>query len=278
MFRAVTKIFSAGLVCGILLSAPSCGDSKAEAGGKLLDKANEKYEQGDYAAALSIVEEIDSLYRGETDLRRKAMHLKPRIIEQITLGKLAENDSLIAVTQIFADSVGRTMRFVSNPVEGYYVARTEPADINTASGLYARVSPDGHFYMVAVNAAGGRSNAISVSVGGESAMSSSLPSDGERVDRSGPSEVMTFMQVECDSVGSLISRHGGEPFTVSFIGSGKSVNVSAAQSAAIADVYKGAESIRTMKLLQVQRNKLEKTLSVARSQIARTLADSTDVK
>ncbi|MCM1483621.1 MAG: hypothetical protein NC043_04735 [Muribaculaceae bacterium] len=276
MLQEVTKGFVISALIGAACLVGGCSESSRQAGERRVAEAREKYEAGDYSGALAIIGEIDSLYRGELDVRRAAMHLKPQILEQLALRELTENDSLIAVTSWLADSLSRDMRFVSNSIEGYYVSRTEPADINGRPGLYARMSPDGQFYMVAVNAPGARSNAISVTVAGESASSATLPSDGERVDRSGRSEVLTFMQIECDSVGSLISRHSGEPASLTFLG-GKPTTVSLTpdQTRAIAQVYTAAQAFTDMKLLQVRKARLEKTLTVARNQTARTMNDTT---
>lgn len=277
LHEVIKYTFGAAVISLAVLTL--CTSSEKEKLEGLLTEADNMYKSGNYSAAMRIIEELDSISRKNPDIRREIMHLKPKIIEQQVLAELSDNDSLIAVTTLKADSLSRNMRFVSNPIEGYYVSRTEPSDINNTSGLYARMSPDGNFYMVATNTAKNGSNAISVTIGGESAISASLPSDGERVDRSGAAEVLTFMQAECDSIGRVISRHPDEPLILTFIGRGnKSISIPQERTRAIAQVYDAATSVTDMKKLQIRKARLEKTLTVARSQIARTMTDSTEHK
>lgn len=263
-------------ILAVAMLATGCSKSASEQASEQLAEAQTAYEAGDYAKALALIENLDSTYRAEVDVRRQAMHLKPQIIEKQTLEELSITDSLVVLAQLRGDSISKTMRYVSNPVEGYYVSTTEPKDINATTGLYARMSPDGHFYIVATNTRGGKSYAIRVSAEGRTAETSHLPDDGERIDRSGKAEVLTFMQSECDSVGKLISQHKGVTMSFSFIGNGapQNIEISGAQSQALGEVYDAAEMVREMKLLQIRKARLEKTLTTARNQAARTFQDS----
>lgn len=265
-------------ILAVAMLATGCSKSASEQASEQLAEAQTAYEAGDYAKALALIENLDSTYRAEVDVRRQAMHLKPQIIEKQTLEELSITDSLVVLAQLRGDSISKTMHYVSNPVEGYYVSTTEPKDINATTGLYARMSPDGHFYIVATNTRGGKSNAIRVFANGRTAETSHLPDDGERIDRSGKAEVLTFMQSECDSVGKLISQHKGVTMSFSFIGNGngapQNIEISGAQSQALGEVYDAAEMVREMKLLQIRKARLEKTLTTARNQAARTFQDS----
>lgn len=263
-------------ILAVAMLATGCSKSASEQASEQLAEAQIAYEAGDYAKALALIENLDSTYRAEVDVRRQAMHLKPQIIEKQTLEELSITDSLVVLAQLRGDSISKTMRYVSNPVEGYYVSTTEPKDINATTGLYARMSPDGHFYIVATNTRGGKSYAIRVNANGRTAETSHLPDDGERIDRSGKAEVLTFMQSECDSVGKLISQHKGVTMSFCFIGNGapQNIEISGAQSQALGEVYDAAEMVREMKLLQIRKARLEKTLTTARNQAARTFQDS----
>lgn len=205
-------------------------------------------------------------------MRRQAMHLRPQIIEKQTLIDLQYADSIAALQLLKGDSLNRLLTYVSNPVEGYYVSESAKGiDVSATPGLHARMSPDGQFYILSSSKRLVKSTSFSVSTEGEEARSAVVEYDGERNDRSSGSEIITFIQAECDSVGRFILKHRDEPLTLTIHGATNySIALPESQRKSISQVYETALAIRDCKLTQINKARLEKQLSIARSQMAKT--------
>lgn len=275
MCNVVTKSVIA-MALGVAMVGTSCGNRDKDAADKLFNQSTEMYESGDYGSALILLDSIDKAYPAEVDIRRKAMHLRPQVIEKQTLIDLQAADSIAVVQLLKADSLNRLLSFVSNPVEGYYVGATEKGtDAGSVPGLHARMSPDGQFYILSTSKRLVKSTSFSVTCNGEEARSSIVEFDGERNDRSSGAEIITFIQAECDSVGKFVMKHRNEPLTLTIHGSSNyAMPLSESQREAMAQVYEASTAIRDCKLTQLNKARLEKQLAVARSQMAKTFNES----
>lgn len=285
MLNAATKhirFIRNGAVFGLTLLAAACtGNGDKEKATLLLDEAQKAFEARNYVEALALTDSIKSAYPKQIDIRREALHLSTRATEGLTLMRLQQADSLTAVLGAQGDSLQRLMKFVSNPIEGYYIAASaDPSKFFGTNGLQARVSPDGGFtLMSSLKAKSVRSTAIEVSAGGEKASTSAVAHDGERNDRSMGAEVITFIGAECDSVGRFISRHIDEPMTLTFIGSGTySMPLPAAQAKEIAIAYDYSTLTRRFKVATLEKERLTRAVDIARSQAARTYVEKDSVK
>lgn len=127
------------------------------------------------------------------------------------------------------DSLQRLMKFVKNPIEGYYVASTtNPTAFIGSNGIQARVSPEGDFYLISsLKAKSVKSTSVTVSNGNASASTLSVAHDGERNDRSMGAEVITFISAECDTVGRFIMENAESPLTLTLQRLIKLLNASA---------------------------------------------------
>lgn len=254
----------------------SCGSTDKEKATQMLDNASELYRSEKYDKAIAILDSIDSIYPAEVDIRRKAMHLRPQIVEHITLKQIAETDSLMAVTQLKSDSIGQYIAFVDNPVEGYYVASGfKGKDPATTPGIYARMTPDGQFYILSSINKPIHSTSVSISLpDGTVAATPAVQYDGERNDRFGSVEIITFMQSECDTIGALAASNSNGNFTLNFTGDKTvSIPLPQAQLTAIEHVYTAATLLRELKVLHLRKAHLEKQLQLSRNQQARTFTD-----
>lgn len=285
MLNAATKhirFIRNGAVFGLALLAAACsGNGDKEKATLLLDEAQKAFEARNYVEALALTDSIKSAYPKQIDIRREALHLSTRATEGLTLMRLQQADSLTAVLSAQGDSLQRLMKFVSNPIEGYYIAASaDPSKFFGTNGLQARVSPDGGFtLMSSLKAKSVRSTAIEVSAGGEKASTSAVAHDGERNDRSMGAEVITFIGAECDSVGRFISRHVDEPMTLTFIGSGTySMPLPAAQAKEIAIAYDYSTLTRRFMVAALEKERLTRAVDIARSQAARTYVEKDSVK
>lgn len=279
LIRRTIKLSALSL---LLAAATSCsGSGDTEKATALLDEAQTAYEAHDYSKAIELIDTLKSRYPREIDVRREALHLATRATEGLHLLRLQEADSLTAVLGALGDSLQRQMKFVKNPIEGYYVAASaNPANFIGTNGLQGRVSPDGNFYLISsLKAKSVKSTSVTVSTGGREATTSIVNHDGERNDRSMGAEVITFMGVECDSVGKFISENAGRDMRLTFNGATSySMALPAAQAREIALAYDYAATIRRFKVASLEKERLTRAVDIARSQASRTFVEKDSVK
>lgn len=279
MFNAAINptrsLLSAIASLAMLVACTGSGDKdKAQA---LLDEATAAYDARDYARALTLTDSIKSAYPGEIDIRRQGLHLATRATEGLTVQRLQEADSLVAVLGVRGDSLQRLVKFVKNPIEGYYTGvSTNPESVGSVNGLQARISPEGDFYIISsLKGQSVKSTSVSVSCNGQNASTASVAHDGERNDRSMGAEVITFMGVECDSLGHFINLHRSTPMTLTFNGAASySMPLPQAQASEIATLYDYAVTLRQAKLASIEKERLTRALDIARNQAAKTYVDS----
>lgn len=273
MFNATYRLLAAAAVAAVLTT--SCGDKDKDAAAGLLAQAQTQFEARDFNSALVTLDTLDARYPAQVEIRRDAMHLRPKVIEASSLVELASTDSLIAVLTISGDSLRNTLTFVPDSFEGYYtssrIAKSHPAD---APGLYARLSPDGVFTVISSAKKGTESTAVALSASGTEARTADVACDGERNDRSRGVEIITFMPAECDTIGHFALIHKGEPMKVSFIGSKTaSQPIATDQAEALAEVYSASRILGALRIAHMRKTHLERTIDIARSQMARTYRD-----
>lgn len=275
MSNAVIKRVIIGPAVVLSIFMCGCGDSDKGAD-KLLTEARAQFEARDYSSAMTLLDSIDSSYSSAVAIRREAMALRPRIMEQLAVEGISRTDSLLAIRLMAGDSLSGTLVRIDNPVEPYFVPRCE-AGVKAFStpGLHAKVAPDGMFYMVATNVKPIKSRSVTVSSGAEEVSSPQLPMDGERNQLLAGNEVLTFISAECDTVAKFIVAHRNQPLTVKFNGhnASQTVKLTPEQVSGIADAYLTALTLTECKVLRLEKARLEKQLAVARSQIARSLKE-----
>lgn len=280
--RQIRRTIKLSTLSLLLAAATSCsGSGDTEKATALLDEAQTAYEAHDYSKAIELIDTLKSRYPREIDVRREALHLATRATEGLHLLRLQEADSLTAVLGALGDSLQRQMKFVKNPIEGYYVAASaNPANFIGTNGLQGRVSPDGNFYLISsLKAKSVKSTSVTVSAGGREATTSVVNHDGERNDRSMGAEVITFMGVECDSVGKFISENVGSDMRLTFNGATSySMALPAAQAREIALAYDYAATIRRFKVASLEKERLTRAVDIARSQASRTFVEKDSVK
>lgn len=284
MYNAAIKHichFGLGLLIGTPLLLSSCGNGDTQKAQTLLDNARAAYENKDYATSLLLIDSIKNAYPREFDIRREALHLSTLATEALTLRQLESADSISAVLGALGDSLQRNIKFVSNPIEGYYVTKSvNPTSFTGSTGIQARMTPDGDFYiMSSLKAKSIKSTSVTVSANGKEARTATVNHDGERNDRSMGAEIITFMGVECDTVGKFIFENVNSPITLTFNGAGSySQPLTSKEAQEIATLYEYAATIRKFKLASIEKERLTRALDLARSQAARTYVVKDSVK
>lgn len=281
MFNAVIR--HSFLPVALLLSLASCsGNGDTQKAQALLGEAREAVDAGRYEEAIALTDSLKRAYPKEIDTRREALHVLSIATERLSLRRLEKADSMLAVLGIKGDSLTKLIKYVNNPVEGYYVAaQTDPSKFSGSTGIQARVSPSGDFYIMSSLpvAKGVRSTSVSVSDGSETASTAEVPFDGERNDRSFGSEVITFLGVECDDFGRFVKENRSVPLTLTFNGTKSfSMPLPPGNAADIATLYEYATTVREAKVAAIEKERLTRALDIARSQAARTFVEKDSVK
>lgn len=278
MLREITKgilfVSAAAFVAGC------SSDRVKEKAEELYGQALELRKQGKYDEAVKLLDSIDHAYGAAIDVRRKGTALRPLLMEQLTNRQLEIADSIAAISSWRLDSLKKYNQPVSNVIENYYVPSAE-GKVNVAAtpGLHARMSPDGRFYIVATAPGHLGMTSVSASSDGESVSTPAISYDGERSDRSGANDVITFVEAECDELGNFVMRHRNSPISVTYSGkSNRTVPLSESQKAGVAALYETASLVRECKKQEIEKQRLTRVLEVVRSQIARTSSDSISIE
>lgn len=284
MYNAATKHLK-HIGMALLMSTPimlnSCGNGDTQKAQALLSEARSAYENKDYETSLLLIDSIKNAYPREFDIRKEALHLSTLAIEGQTIRRLETADSITAVLEALGDSLQHGIKFVNNPIEGYYVTKSvNPTSFTGSTGIQARMTPDGDFYiMSSLNAKPIKSTSITVSANGKEARSATVNHDGERNDRSMGSEIITFMGIECDTIGKFIYENVDSPITLTFNGTGTySRPLTSKEAEEIATLYEYAITIRKFKLASLEKERLTRALDIARSQAARTYVVKDSIK
>ncbi len=271
------KSYTLLLVAAAGIAAASCGSRSADADAapvSLLEQA-EACVNTDPATSIALLDSLSKTYRTETALVKQAMALRPRAIEQLTLREIAVADSLLEANKHEIETLRGSLRWVKEPrmVDGYYIASTayDPDFMNT-TGIEARVTDIGRFYVVSSANPGNGHTSVTITDGSASATTGEVPYDGESNYRIGGGEVVTYSPEKSDTLGAFAAQASG-PLTLRFNGRGKSSRkLSARDVEAIAVAYRYSKAVESARNADIEQQRLRKQLEIARSQQQR-LAD-----
>lgn len=283
MYNVVCKVYL--FVCLICMTLPSCSSVNSEelAAKALLASADSAISVKNYELAVELLDTLKSHYPKVIDVQREAMHIRPKAMEGLTIKEMEENDSLMALYTHRHDSLAGYFKFVNNPhlVEGYYVIKElANSTLFSRTGVEARVSPEGEFYMISSLTTG---NVLHTSVGlkckaGE-VYTSSIAYDGDRNYRSSGTEMITFLGAECDTLGHFVSANPLAKMSLIFKGKRSfTTQLSSGDRKSIALSYQMANAISNLKKCHNRRGYLERRLMLTRDQQARTMAEPKSVE
>ncbi|MDE6049268.1 MAG: hypothetical protein K2G09_06200 [Paramuribaculum sp.] len=265
-----------GLSVAAISIISSCVNSKENEARECLSSAQRQFETEQYDSALTTLDTLDIRFASEVSVRREGLRLRPRIIEQMSLRSLEDIDRQLAELVIESEKYKESLKYVPDAFEGYYttaeLAGKVPAE---KTGLYARMTSDGLFTVVASSTKSALSESVSLNTSGASVSTPAVPCDGERNDRSRGVEIINFMPGECDTLGTFAQAHLEEPVTLTFNGvKTYSIPLPADQLQALAKVHAASNVFSALRRTQNEKNRLEKQLQIARSQQARTFDES----
>lgn len=271
MLNAAIKILTAAL-CSVVIACGTQNNGHDEAR-QLLDRAKAECEAGNITLSTELLDSLDKTYPGLIDIRRESLHVRAMIKERETVSQLEMTDSLAAVLSVRVDSLKNCLEWIANPIEGYYISTGSSLP---PTGIEARVAPDGVFYIV--SSLSGHNighTSITLSSSGWEAASGTVSRDGERNRVENGTEYVHFVGEEADTIGAFAADHAGQPLTLTFNGtSGYSRPLTMGEQQHLITVYEYASGLRRLKVAALEHERLEKLLTTARSQVARTMPDS----
>lgn len=255
----------------------SCSEQKEDPQARaLLTEATQAFEAKDYNRATILLDSLQKAYISEMGIQREGMMLRPKVIEQLSLLQIAAIDSTNIADNAAMENIKPLLKWVKTPgmIEGYWTDAKSynPSFMNT-TGIEARVSEIGQFYIVSSANPSLKHTAISVNGPAASATTPAVPYDGESNYRIDGGEVITFSPEQSDTIGAAVVRNlaanSSAPLTLQFTGGkNKSLKLSAAQAQGIANAYNYSAALIRARDNEVQHKRLEKTIEIARRQAA----------
>ncbi len=264
------------LVLG-LLAVTSCNKKQENPEARqLLNDATAAYQAGDYTKSTELLDSLQKAYPSELTLQREAMSLRPQVIEQIALLRIASVDSATVVDNANMQQLKPQLKWIKTPgmIEGYWIdAKAYNPNFMNSTGIEARVSEIGQFYIVSSANPSVKHTSITLAGGNETATTPAVPYDGESNYRIGGGEVITFSPEQSDTIGDLATRIIKQPkasATLSFNGGSgkKTIKLTPAQLNGIATAYIYSSAVIRARDNQVERQRLERTIEIARRQAA----------
>lgn len=278
------KLYTACLIAGLAIVGSGCSSKSENPDARnLLTMAENDFGSGNYASSIALLDSLQKTFPAETALQREAMAMRPKVIEAEATKALAAVDSTYNADIETLKSLKTQMKWIKTPrmIEGYWIAPElyRPDFMNT-TGIEARVSEIGEFYIVSsVNPAGNlKHQSIGLKTSAGNARTQNVAYDGESNYRIGGAEVITFSPAQSDTIGVIarnaVAANQVAGASVIFYGvrGEKSVKISPAVLKGVGKAYAYSAATIRARDLQVERERLNRTIEIARRQQQSTAA------
>ena len=278
------KLYTACLIAGLAIAGSGCSSKSENPDARnLLAKAENDFNSGNYASSIALLDSLQKTFPAETALQREAMAMRPKVIEAEATKALAAVDSTYNADIETLKSLKTQLKWIKTPgmIEGYWIApEVYRSDFMNTTGIEARVSEIGEFYIVSsVNPAGNlKHQSIGLKTSAGNARTQNVAYDGESNYRIGGAEVITFSPAQSYTIG-MVARNAVEAnqaagASVIFYGvkGEKSVKISPAVLKGIGKAYAYSAATIRARDLQVERERLNRTIEIARRQQQSTAA------
>lgn len=272
------------MIAGLAIAGSGCSSKSENPDARnLLAMAENDFNSGNYASSIALLDSLQQTFPAETALQREAMAMRPKVIEAEATKALAAVDSTYNADIETLKSLKTQLKWIKTPgmIEGYWIApEVYRSDFMNTTGIEARVSEIGEFYIVSsVNSAGNlKHQSIGLKTSAGNARTQNVAYDGESNYRIGGAEVITFSPAQSDTIG-MVARNAVEAnqaagASVIFYGvkGEKSVKISAAVLKGIGKAYAYSAATIRARDLQVERERLNRTIEIARRQQQSTAA------
>lgn len=278
------KLYTACLIAGLAIAGSGCSSKSENPDARnLLAMAENDFNSGNYASSIALLDSLQQTFPAETALQREAMAMRPKVIEAEATKALAAVDSTYNADIETLKSLKTQLKWIKTPgmIEGYWIApEVYRSDFMNTTGIEARVSEIGEFYIVSsVNPAGNlKHQSIGLKTSAGNARTQNVAYDGESNYRIGGAEVITFSPAQSDTIG-MVARNAVEAnqaagASVIFYGvkGEKSVKISPAVLKGIGKAYAYSAATIRARDFQVERERLNRTIEIARRQQQSTAA------
>lgn len=272
------------MIAGLAIAGSGCSSKSENPDARnLLAKAENDFNSGNYASSIALLDSLQKTFPAETALQREAMAMRPKVIEAEATKALTAVDSTYNADIETLKSLKTQLKWIKTPgmIEGYWIApEVYRSDFMNTTGIEARVSEIGEFYIVSsVNPAGNlKHQSIGLKTSAGNARTQNVAYDGESNYRIGGAEVITFSPAQSDTIG-MVARNAVEAnqaagASVIFYGvkGEKSVKISPAVLKGIGKAYAYSAATIRARDLQVERERLNRTIEIARRQQQSTAA------
>ncbi len=271
-------------VAALCLLASCGGTNENPDARRLFDDADAAFRSGDYTESTILLDSLQKGFPEEIAIQREALALRPKVIEQLALLKIASVDSMTQVDKSMMEQLKPMLKWVKTPgmIEGYwtYAKSYNPNFMNT-TGVEARVSEIGQFYVVSsANPSSLKHTSVTLTIDGQSATTPVVPYDGESNYRIGGGEVIAFSPEQSDTIGAfaarILSSTSPKKMGITFNGEKgkKTITLTEAQARAIEMAYLYSNAVIRARDNEVERQRLERTIEIAKRQAASATAGS----
>lgn len=272
------------MIAGLAIAGSGCSSKSENPDARnLLAMAENDFNSGNYASSIALLDSLQKTFPAETALQREAMAMRPKVIEAEATKALAAVESTYNADIETLKSLKTQLKWIKTPgmIEGYWIApEVYRSDFMNTTGIEARVSEIGEFYIVSsVNPAGNlKHQSIGLKTSAGNARTQNVAYDGESNYRIGGAEVITFSPAQSDTIG-MVARNAVEAnqaagASVIFYGvkGEKSVKISPAVLKGIGKAYAYSAATIRARDLQVERERHNRTIEIARRQQQSTAA------
>ena len=268
MFNAINKTLLALSLSALMLC--SCGDKAKEGASQLYAESNAALEARNYQGAITLLDTLNTRYPDQTEIRRAALRLRASAMEGMATDSISAGDAALAQATINLDALRPNFRHVDSSVglDGYFLPNGVSDKVMTATGIQARVTDKGYFYIVAnVQGRAIGLRAIELTDGSERVSSSDISSS--RIVKVEGSESASFNPEDLVGVGAWLESHP-KANKVILVGSkgNMSVKMDSKLRKEIVDCYLFSEALQVQRSASIKREKYERMLATARDQLA----------
>lgn len=267
MYNVINKI-----AIGLLLASSlvACTDKDKEGAQELFTKSEAAIASKDYQGALVFLDTLNSRYASQTAIRRDALRLRAQAMESMALDSISVSDKDLAEATIRVQEWAPRFRHVDSSVglEGYFLPKGINEKMMTKSGIQARVSDKGFFYIVA-NVQGRSIGLKSIELIDGADRVSSAEISPARIIKVEGSESASFNPEDLEALGPWLRNHS-KPSRLILVGSKGTVDVklTAEQGAELLDCYEYSMALQAQRRASIRREKFERMLATARDQLA----------
>lgn len=272
MRNASSKLF---VLTALLMAACSGGNADRDAAEQLLGQAQAALDRGDFMASAELLDSLSAAYPHEVETGRKALALRPRVMERKTEQEIAELTLQMQSAAQYADSLLQYFSLTprsDDVLEPFYQHRDVAKGWREANTCVARVSPSGDFTVIS-SLAGRTTRHTSIAFEGDgvSVSSGSVPFDAESLLSR---ESVRFSAGKADTLGAFAVQMDGKPLTLKYVGARTATaKLPAKEVHAIADTWRLSQALSVAGPGAARLEQLKQKLQVSRDQQARLNQD-----